>query len=483
MKEHILSMLKQAFALMDQVALRQHREPMAFFEELKQKRISRMIWLARLSVMFAVIILLLNAKNISDATWVSQFVGLSAKILVVQTQIFGMLLITTQAWRFWLLYLFSPPMLALLLLCGLADTAPAVFIVGWVIGLPFVLGVLLSDAISLVAYKRILHGRRRRARQRSKGPAADLPALRQWLRVRRIRIVVAFVLIAAAIATPLWQESGQSALWWAMALLFGAAGSVHVDATWLAYFGKWPLVKYDPQRSDMRTTYIGRHALFVPYYSVTEAITPQPEGKKASAALLALLREGGLGPLVHSLCSNLPEEQRHGLLLHLSLRKGGAEAIRFLSHKSGLAHLVREIGLKARNFFSHKPLEQNLPPLCQVATWYADLATEAAKPPDLQQWIALLKQAPDPSEIQTFDHDIRPILARACEALLQYNYAPCITSARQEVADLVEQLYAPLAQETPPPHPLSWLVALRLHLERREQMAPTPNNRERKTNC
>ena len=424
-------MLEQAFTLIDQVALRQHREPMAFFEDLKQKRISRMIWWARLSAMFVVIIFLLKAKNISDATWVSQLVSLSTKILVVQFQILGFLLITTYAWRFWLLYLFSPPMLALLLICGLADTVPAAFIVGWVIGLPFVLGMLLTDVISLVAYKRVLHVRSRRARQRSKGPAADLPALRQWLRVRRIRLAVAFVLIAAAITTPLWQD--QSALWWCVGLLFGAAGCTHFDATLRAYFGKRPLVKYDPQGGDMRTTYVGRHALFVPFDSVTQAITPQPEGKKASAALLALLREGGLAPLVHSLSTNLPDEQRHCLLLHLSLREGGAEAIRFLSHKSGLPHFVREIGFKTRNFFLDKPLEQNLPPLCQVATQYADLASEAAKPLDLQQWIALLKRAPSRSEIPAFDNDISPILARVCEALLQYNYAPSITSAREEV--------------------------------------------------
>lgn len=442
-------MLKQAFALIDQVALRQHREPMAFFEDLKQKRLSPMVWVARLWAMFVVIILLLNAKTISDATWVSEFVSLTAKILVVQIKIFGMLLITTQAWRFWLLYLFSPPMLALFLICGLADRAPALFRLGWFICLPFMLGILLTDVISLLAYKRVLHLRARRTRQRSKGPAVELPALRQWLRVRRIRLVVAFFLIVAAIATPLWQESGQSVLWWAMALLFGAAGCTHLDATLLASFGKQPLVKYEPQHNDMRSTYIGRHALFLPYYSVTQVITPQPEGQKASAALLALLREGGLGPLVRSLYTNLPDEQRHSLLLHLSLREGGAEAIRFLTHKSSL------------------PAS-----LSQLATWYADLANEAAKPPDLQQWIALLKQAPNPSEIPMFDNDIRPILARAGEALLQYKYAPSITSARQEVADLVEQLYAPLAQDSPPPHPLSWPVALRLHLEQREQMAP-----------
>ncbi|MGB0384835.1 MAG: hypothetical protein ACPGWR_08440 [Ardenticatenaceae bacterium] len=442
-------MLKQAFTIIDQVALRQHREPMAFFEDLKQKRISRTIWQARLSAMFVVIIFLFSAKNISHATWVSQFVNSAGKIFTGQIYIFGMLLITTQAWRFWLLYLFSLPILTLLFLCGLADTAPALFRLGWFICLPFVVGVLLTDVMSLMAYKRVSHVRSQRVRQRSKGPTADLPALRQWLRVRRIRLAVASVLIVAAIATPLWLESNQSVFWWAVGLLFGAAGCTHLDATLLAYFGKQPLVKYDPQRGDMRTTYIGRHALFVPCNSLIQAITPQPEGQKASAALLALLREGGLGPLVRSLWSHLPDEQRHSLLLHLSLREGGAEAIRFLSHKSSLPDS-----------------------LSQVATWYADLAGEAAKPLDLQQWIGLLKEAPECSDIPMFDHHIRPIFSRVSEALLQYNDAASITFARQEVADFVETLYAPLAQSCPPPHALSWPVALRLHLERRELLAP-----------
>lgn len=451
MEELAIKMKEDILSFIDQVALRQHREPMAFFEDLKQNRMSPMIWAARLSAMFVVIIFLFSAKKISDATWVSQFVNSAAKIFTGQICIFGMLLIITQAWRFWLLYLFSPPILTLLFICGLADRAPALFRVGWFICLPFVVGMLLTDVMSLVAYKRVSHVRSQRVRQRSKGPTADLPALRQWLRVRRIRLAVASILIVAAIATPLWLESGRSVFWWGVALLFGAAGCIHFDATLLAYFGNWPLVKYGAQHRHMRSTYVGRHALFVPCNSVIQAITPQPEGQKASAGLLALLREGGLGPLVRSLYTDLPEEVRHNLILHLSLREGGAEAIRFLSHKSSLPDS-----------------------LSQLATWYADLASEAAKPPDLQQWIGLLKEAPECSGMPIFDQHIRPIFSRAGEALLQYNDAASITSARQEVADFVSTLYTPLAQSDPPPHPLSWPVALRLHLERRSQRFAEP---------
>lgn len=354
-------------------------------------------------------------------------------------------------------------------------------------------GVVIADLCAMRVYRQGALVQLNNTRERVGGLIAELPTSPHTSRTRLIRFAVAGALIVWAIVifllydqhTILWyfgiplsktqfqasrvlqsldQEgpiiallSLQHALlkliykepfWLSTAFLFGAAGCIHFDATLLAWLGRWPLV--NTQSGYGRATYIGRHALIVPLKSVVQTITPEPEAAAASAALVALLREGCLGPLVRKACTKLSEQQIYTLLLHLSLHEGGASAIHYL-----------------------EPILS--PALRQVATQYANLAREAAKPLDLQRWIALLPRDPDDPAISRFDHHTNRTLAHAREALLQIEDTPAMAKGCAEVQELVHTLNHPTKLQ-----PLSWPIALLLRLEEQQHLlsaAVTTNSR------
>ena len=446
----------------------------------------------------------------------------------------GVVVVMTGHAEFWLLYLCSPPMLVIALLCGLGPLMPVGWLLGWGVGTPLFLSVLLPDACAVGVHNRTQDMRREQLRRRAGGPAAEMPALALWDRVRSIRLVTAAGCVLLATAVILLFQQDQMAYTASFALLVGAAGCLRLDVALLGWIREPPLVVYDEQRHGWRTTYIGRSALFAPLKLVRRVMVPDPAALRpactehrlpraepalsavlslskgpveasrgrtaqgtaldASAALLALLGQSSLGPVVRSAVAHLAPEQAHWLILHLSVQEGGAAAIRYL----------------------RPALSQ---PLHLTVERYAALADEAAKPLDLQRWIAVLtsrpfcageqgsrgaeeqrsrgagalQQAQEPrrgggvrecGDVGTLDH--------ARDALLSYEYAPMLDVAIGDLRQLIQALYGvavPVESREQPQRltrpetgqseegawagqnhseqtlPLSWPVALLMHVE------------------
>jgi hypothetical protein len=172
-----------------------------------------------------------------------------------------------------------------------------------------------------------------------------------------------------------------------------------------------------------------------------QALIAKGSVAEASATLLALLREGSLGLSARAACGQLPAPHLHALLLHLSLQEGGAEALRFL--------------------------QPGLPPSLQaIGGRYANLAAEAAKPLDLQHWIALLPSRPEIMiSVELIDH-LHQIMSRVREPLLAYQYQPGLRSVQTDLANFIQTLdnsTTSLPQSVVPA--LSWPQALLQHLE------------------
>lgn len=440
--------LTQWLAALDNALLRQHRDPMAFYEEIERKGVWRVIWPARLLTMLAMLIFLRNAATVSDTAWMSQLVTTTGTGLALLIWLLAVLIMVTQTWRFWLLYLFSPPLLALLLMLGLADATTVGLVLPAFIGLSFALGMLLADGFSLWVHKE--SRRFKDVSQRSDALATQLPALLLRHRARTFRLAVAGVLIVWAIISFLLLANNQGTLLQSIGLFFVAVGCLRVEATLLAWLCKWPTVRCDAQGKAWGVTYVGRHALIVPLKSIMETITPKSEVQKASTALLALLRDSCLAPVVRQASTKLSEPQLHTLLLRLSFHEGGGQAIRFL--------------------------EPALPPhLRRIATRYAALAVEAAKPYNLQEWVSLLPFEQDQFLITPLHAVITRTLIHAREALLQNEYAPSGAVARQEVYELVQLLTAHSAAREAANSRLSWPLVLLTYLKLHRSHLLSPN--------
>lgn len=98
----------------------------------------------------------------------------------------GSVVAITGQLQFWLLYLFSPAMLLIALLCGLGPLIPVGWVPGWGVGMPLLVSALLLDAGALWVHSRASDVQRRRLRRRAGGPTSELPALALWDRVRNI---------------------------------------------------------------------------------------------------------------------------------------------------------------------------------------------------------------------------------------------------------------------------------------------------------
>jgi hypothetical protein len=434
---------KRWLAIADELAWKQYRDPVGFWESVKQDRASRDLGPVRLATLCSLPILFLIALPFRQTDWAKAiaFAELAALFLGLGTPL--AITVIGQPVRFWLLYVYSLPVLSLSFLCGLglAYLNPIGLILGWVIGIPFFLGMFFTDACSIWVHEQVARRESGHARQRGGGPAAELPALTLQRRVHLFRFLVASLLMVAALANFLWQETVPEDFWLSLALVFTAVSCLRPEAVLFALIGHAPLTRYEPQHHQWRATYIGRTALTVPRRVMLQSLTAKGSAAEASTTLLALLREGSLGLSVRAACGQLPAAHLHALLLHLSLQSGGAEALQFL--KPSLP-----------------------PPLHTVAGRYADLAAEAAKPLDLQRWIALLPNGSEAIHPTGPAQPLHQILTRAREALLAYQYQPGLRSVQTDLANVIQSLQDPTASlPQPVAHPLSWPQALLQQLE------------------
>jgi len=440
-------LLISLLAALDQNCLIQHRNPVAFFQALERDGGWRLLWPTRLiAAVCGLLILPATLFALSGERWVilatavaaCTFLMVSGTFMIVASPIAGSQPLRWVAYLF--LYHFSAPFLVVVLLCAAAPLTSVGLWLGWYIGLPALLGVSLADACALAVYQSARQTRAHWADQRKGGPAAELPELVLSQRADAVRMgVVALLVSGAGVMAWLYADAGIIA---GVMLLCAAAGCARLEATLLASFG-WPLVRHDVSQNRWRATYVGRTALWVGTTAVGRTLQATPSAQAASAVVFALIQEGGLRGVVRQACAHLPETTLPALLLHLSLAEGGANVLRFLQPKLS-SQLLRHL-----------------------AQLYAVLATEAAKPLDLQRWIAILPQQPAADKLAA-QANIDSALIHTRQALLQYQPQPIVESAYDELRRLIQALYANAwqdASDLPQHEPLSWPLALWIHLE------------------
>ena len=238
--------------------------------------------------------------------------------------------------------------------------------------------------------------------------------LRWQNRARVVRLTAAASCGFLAIASlPLFRPVGLGAAA-PLALLVAALACLRFEAALLCRVGQ-PLVAFEGQSA--RATYAGRWALFAPATSLLPLMINEQCAARASVALMTLLREGSLGPAVRGASSRLTLGQAQRLSLSLSLQPGGAGAIRYL--------------LPA------------LPvPIQPIASTYARLTEEAARPPDLQCWLAALTE--HPAIVTLAETGLAPelvvTLADARDALLRHSHSTS-TSAVDRLTQTIDALY------------------------------------------
>lgn len=290
-----------------------------------------------------------------------------------------------------LMSLFSPLALILVSLCSLAVWSPWALWLGGGIGLPFFTGAVLTDIGTVAIYQ---HARTRRMashKRRQGGPEAELPEHRAWTLARWMRYlgllgsgVGAFLVIVGPDARQVWPLG--------VLLLVFAAGVARLDAVVIAALGRGTLIAPWRQPDGWRITYLGRVCLAIPSACIRRVLTDIGHGPQASAAILTFMRESALAPAVRRACRGLPTAYLLDILYHLSLRNGGATALDNLATALPSA-------------------------LQRVARRYADLAREASKPVDLQQWLAVL-----PHEVHMQGQNgLNELLVQVREALLSFD--------------------------------------------------------------
>lgn len=441
---------------LEQSCLSQHRNPVAFFQTLEKQGIWRLLWPTRLAILVGGLFLLpATLVMLTGERWVlltavvatCVFLLVSGAFMIVASPIAGSQPFLWIAYLF--LYHFSLPFLVVVLLCALAPLTTVGLWLGWYSGLPWLLGVALADACALAVHQSARQTRAQWAYRRKGGPSEELPELRLWQWAGLIRLCIVLLLVVSAIGIA-WLY-GWVGMGLVVMLLWGAIGCARLEATLLAHWG-WPLIQQTENPSCWRATYVGRSALWVETTAVLRTLQAAPSEQAAAMMVFALVQEGNLHSIVRRACVRLAQPTRQTLLLQLSLVDGGATLLRFLQTK--------------------------LPaPACQrLAQLYATLASEAAKPLDLQRWLARLPEPQQANELAA-PADITAVLVHTREALLQYQDLPIVTSAARELDQLVQQLY--LAEpsslaDLPPLERLSWPLTLKRHLQRhRQQLAQT----------
>ena len=354
--------------------------------------------------------------------------------------------------RLWFLHLCAPPATLTAVLSGIGVVSPTALVLSWSVGLPVLLGMLLSSACAVSVSDRAEAIAREYSRRRTAGPSSELPVLRLQRDARLVRLTAAAgcVVLAIGVVWPLLVRpmafGFNDAV--ALALLVGALACLRFEAALLCWL-KHPLVAVQGQTA--RATYAGRWTLFAPTTSLRPLMISEQCAARASVGLMALLREGSVGPAVRRASSRLTLDQAQRLCLSLSLQPGGAGAIRYLSRA--------------------------LPGQIQaVASTYARLADVAASPPDLQRWLPALTEHPGVVTLAEtgLAPDLALTLANARDALLRSSYSPTIESAVHGVRRTVAALYGTIGRTPESGLTTNWPDALLARIEAHARLLRAP---------
>ncbi len=425
----MVSLLNRALYVLAQ----EHIDPVQFLQN--RRNVSHRLWwspwLVRASAAFVVLVIFVFVAGQNEQHWAQMMAY--ALLLALMMQIVCAFAISILGEpEFWLLYAWSPLTWAIALFCGLAPLSSLWMALGWRIGFPLLIGLAISDMCTLGVHIQVEKKQRDHQRTRQGGVASDLPAWRLWLGARCIRLAAAMV--QSLLFLFMFQDP--------ISALAGVVGCLRLDATLLAWIPGQQVVRRTPDQKGVRATCIGRSAMFIPTKLLHPVLTQNPA--EQSRMLLILAHQGYLAPALRHAIKRLSSDKIQQLGLYLSIQEGGAAVMGYF-----------------------KPaLPKSFHPMLDC---YQSLAVEAAKPPDLQRWLATLTHA------SCLDLDIgsdskgSPLrtLQRVRETLLVGTYAAePLNAAIADLQSFVQSLDgAPLTfdQEV---RPLSWPAALLLYLIR-----------------
>ncbi len=329
--------------------------------------------------------------------------------------------------QFWLLYAYTPPLAGIAFLCGLGIHFGFWQWWGLLIGAPFYLGKLISDVSVLWVFLQRETLQHKHERLRPGGVSGYMPALTWQRRARNVRLLSTAILISSIIYLyPVLPNKGINGLGLhattvrtiqvALSIAMSTVGGLGLDATLLALVSNILPLRFNSQHR-WYTTYVGRTALFLPICYLHFIFSPEIPFMMQSAAILILLKQSGLGPVVSRTFRRFSATHQHQLLVTMSLQDGGADAIYYL-----LPSLTASL----------KP----------VAECYAALAIEATKPLDLQRWIHTLSNKLCISE-EWLDKKGSPWLTlhRVRDALLTFQNGAELELALQTLQELRSDLY------------------------------------------
>lgn len=429
---------------LDEVALSQHRDPVAFFCTVQRAGFWRCAWPHRLGLV-AICLGGIGVVAALAAPTTRPWAIVTPLLLIFGlTGIFGLITIPTgtltsaTVWlSFWYLYGFSAPFLCLLLLSALAATSGPAFVLSLLIGLPLFLAFITVDTAALLVHLTAARAEKRLAQFRLGGPVPHRLEISRQMLVFWLRLIVAALLFLTALALLL--VNGQVSWQGSLFLAVTAAALARGEASMLALAGL-PLAWFDGEKGRWRATYSGRNALFLSASTVTRALRRSGLPARQASILLALLVEGAAGPCIAPGIARLDDREIEAILLHLSLRPGGADALYLLAR-----HLS--------------------PAQTRLADVYARLAEEAAHPPNLQGWLRLLRSLTDLGE-EKMPAGVMGVLWQTRVALVASTYSPHMDRAHSALQPFVSDLAGEATGEMDDPWDVAiWPRALLVHLQ------------------
>lgn len=350
----------------------------------------------------------------------------------------GMVVPVTQHITLWLLYLFAPPALFAAFLAGVGLIWPPGLILSGVLVAPALVGILLSCACAVDVFnqsQRLLRDQSRERGNRHAGALAT-PIYQNRARVIRLLGTGGASLLAGLVLLLYAQVDLRLGLLASLALLVAAGGCLRIEATLRTLF-PGELVRPDGE-GGWSATYTGRWALLVPRRRLDKTLRQGASPAECGAALITLLRAGCIAPSLRRATAQLSNSEATRVAVSLSLQPDGASVLRYLA--PALPH-----------------------PVGGIALFFADLATEAVRPTDLQRWLLVLNNSQS-ADLEAVSEQL-PMLAHALKsthlALQCHSYDPVVEEAVLSLQQALPMLYAGDAPASPgSPAGVVWPVAL-----------------------
>lgn len=435
----------------------QQRDPIAFLQNMRSygHRPWWPAWEIRAGILITLLATLLIITRLTSADLKLLLTPFLCLPLIAQ-MLCGLAIIILGNVQFWLLYAYSPLLLFIAWLSALEMLLPFGTWIGLQIGFVFYVGKLFADSCTMWVHQQMEEVRREQLRRRGRSLPIAALALTAWLRARKIRLWASLIL-AGIILYSYWAaqnlsgyrafDEGIRVLHATISVGVGLSGCLAIDATLLAIFRAIPPVHFTA--GQWLATYTGRVALWVPVRYIRLIFSPERVITEQSRIMCALFMQGYLAPTIRRVCRALSLPHLQQLLIALSIQEGGSTVIHYLC--------------------------PTLPPSLQaIGSFYANLADEATKPPDLQRWLHVLTTQ-FPSTIMQdneLEASVLLILSQVRDTLLTFIATPELTHTICRMRQLITQLHAalPLLDVT---QPTSWPSMILQHLEQHQKRMQT----------